>query len=102
MNDFLLCFIPLFIAVDAIGILPLFIGLTEGIDARRRRLAVIQSVITALVGGLLFLLCGKWVLNALGISIADFMIAGGTGRGDFLCDPVPDEASALRVPIGVC
>ncbi|MCI5164280.1 MAG: MarC family protein, partial [Candidatus Electrothrix sp. AX5] len=33
MENFLLCFIPFFIAVDAIGVLPLYLGLTEGLDA---------------------------------------------------------------------
>lgn len=78
MNSFWLCFIPLFVAVDAFGVLPMFIGLTEDLDARQKRLIVIQSVITALVVGLAFLFAGQWLLSVLGITIADFMIAGGT------------------------
>jgi len=34
MENFWLCFVPLFVAVDAIGLLPLFISLTEGIDKK--------------------------------------------------------------------
>jgi len=78
MNSFWLCFIPLFVAADAFGVLPMFIGLTEDLDAREKRLIVIQSVITALVVGLAFLFVGQWLLSVLGITIADFMIAGGT------------------------
>lgn len=77
MKEFWLCFIPLFVAVDPIGILPLFLGLTDRLDTRKRRKIALQSMTTALVVGLLFLVLGKWILRVLGISIADFMIAGG-------------------------
>jgi len=30
MRDFWLCFVPLFVAVDAVGVLPMFMGLTDG------------------------------------------------------------------------
>jgi multiple antibiotic resistance protein len=77
MKSFWLCFIPLFVAVDSFGILPLFMGMTEGVDETRKRRIVVQSVITALSAGLVFLLGGKWILRSLGITIPDFMVAGG-------------------------
>ena len=76
-RTFWLCFVPLFIAVDAIGVLPIFISLTEGIDEKKRRTIVVMSVITAMIVGLLFLFIGEVVLRLLGITVADFMIAGG-------------------------
>ncbi len=36
MNAFWLCFVPLFVAVDAVGILPFFFLLTEGMEPARR------------------------------------------------------------------
>ena len=47
MKAFLLCFVPLFVAVNAIGFLPVFIGLTQDIEAGRRKRIIIQSVLTA-------------------------------------------------------
>jgi multiple antibiotic resistance protein len=67
----------MFVAVDAIGVLPLYMSLTEDIDAKRNRTIVIQSALAALIAGHLFLLLGKWILGLLGITIEDFMIAGG-------------------------
>jgi len=64
---FWLCFVPLFVAVDAIGTLPIFMSLTEGIDAKSRALLV----------GILFLFVGDAILKMLGIAVEDFMIAGG-------------------------
>jgi multiple antibiotic resistance protein len=77
MRDFWLCFVPLFVAVDAIGVLPLFVSLTEDMDARRRRAVVLQSVITASIVAVAFLWFGPVVLHFLGISVPDFMVAGG-------------------------
>jgi multiple antibiotic resistance protein len=77
MQAFWVCFVPLFVAVDAFGILPLFITLTEGNDAVARRRIIIQSVLTATLVTLIFVLAGSVFLRLLGITVADFMVAGG-------------------------
>jgi len=77
MKNFWLCFVPLFFAVDAIGVLPLFMSLTPDIEKGKIRKIIIQSVITATLVSVLFLAAGTAVLKHLGITMADFMIAGG-------------------------
>ncbi|MDD4872584.1 MAG: MarC family protein [Kiritimatiellae bacterium] len=77
MKDFWLCFVPLFVAVDALGVLPVFISLTEGLGEQKIRRIVLQSVITAAAVALTFLAIGTGILNLLGITVSDFMIAGG-------------------------
>lgn len=77
MIEFWLCFVPLFVAVDALGVLPIFIGLTEGLERPRIRKIIWQSVITAMAVAIAFIALGKAVFSLLGITIADFMIAGG-------------------------
>ncbi len=77
MGDFWFCFFPLFVAVDAVGILPLFMHLTEGADPRAVRRIIVQSMVTALAVALAFLAVGQWVFHYLGITVADFLIAGG-------------------------
>ncbi|MDD5343488.1 MAG: MarC family protein [Smithella sp.] len=77
MESFVLCFVPLFVAVDAIGVLPLFMNLTEGIEQSKIKNIIIQSMITALIVALAFIAVGTATLKLLGISVADFMIAGG-------------------------
>ena len=78
MKSFGLCFIPLFVAVDAIGVLPLFMNFTEGIEQSKIKNIIIQSMITALIVALAFIAVGTATLKLLGITVADFMIAGGT------------------------
>ena len=47
-RDILLSFIPIFVAVDAVGVLPIFVSLVEGIEPRQRTKIIIQSMLTAL------------------------------------------------------
>ena len=77
MNNLMLAFIPLFVAVDAIGVLPIFVSLTAGLSAKEKSKIVVQSVITALCLAVGFVFLGKAVFKILAISIGDFMIAGG-------------------------
>ena len=76
-QNFLLAFIPLFVAIDVLGTLPLFLGLTEGITEKRRKRLVIDATLTALVISLAFLGSGKLLFSFLGITENDFRIAGG-------------------------
>ena len=77
-KSFWLCFVPLFVAVDAIGILPMFVSLTEGLGLPVLRRVIRQSVLTATGVGLSFLAVGKAALEVLGVTVGDFMVAGGS------------------------
>ena len=75
MKNMLLAFIPIFVAVDAIGVLPIFVSLTRGV--KEKASIIIQSVITALCVAVAFIFLGKTIFRLLGISVGDFMVAGG-------------------------
>lgn len=77
VKSFLLTFIPLFVAIDAVGILPIYISLVEGISDKEKKHIARQSVITAFLVAISFLFLGNFVFSLLGIGLADFMIAGG-------------------------
>jgi len=77
LEAYILTFIPIFVAVDAIGNIPLFISLVEGLSKKQRRKIIIESVTTATLVAILFVLIGKWILAFIGITIPDFQIAGG-------------------------
>lgn len=78
MTNFWLCFVPLFVAVDVVGVLPVFMSLTEEFGRPKRRHIIMQSIVTATIVTLVFLAVGKSLFKLLGITIADFMVAGGT------------------------
>lgn len=77
IKPYILTFVPIFVAVDAIGNIPLFISFVENLNKRQRHKIVIESVTTATVLAIVFMFIGKWVLRVLGITISDFQIAGG-------------------------
>jgi multiple antibiotic resistance protein len=76
-TKFLIAFIPLFVAIDAIGMVAIFIGLGANVDARRRQQESLLGIATALAISVGFMFLGKLVFQALGITVADFQVAGG-------------------------
>ena len=77
MQVFLLSFIPIFVAMDALGILPMFMGFTENLKKREKQKIITQSIITAFLIGIIFLLIGRWIFQVVGVMVSDFKIAGG-------------------------
>jgi multiple antibiotic resistance protein len=70
-------FVALLVVIDPIGLGPIFLGLTGGLDQATRRKVALQACIIAfcvLAGNALI---GEWLLGQLGISLAAFRIAGG-------------------------
>jgi len=76
-RDILLSFISIFVAVDAVGVLPIFVSLTEGTEPSERTRIIIESMLTAICLAVGFIFLGKALFRILGITIGDFMIAGG-------------------------
>jgi small neutral amino acid transporter SnatA (MarC family) len=61
MEAYLPAFIPLFVAIDVFGVLPIYVGITQGrSDAQRRTLAM-QAIATAFTVSVIFLVTGKVV-----------------------------------------
>jgi len=77
LKSLLLSFIPIFVAVDAFGVLPIFLSLTDGMKPHERRNVLRQSLITAFAIAVAFVFLGKAIFLVLGITVQDFMIAGG-------------------------
>jgi len=77
VKDFVVAFVTLFVAVDALAILPLFVTLTEDLSPRERRRIIVQSLVTATVVAIVFVFFARKVFDLIGIRIYDFMVAGG-------------------------
>ena len=104
-----LSFIPLFVAIDAIGVLPIILSLTRDEEPSQRTRTLFHAILTALGLGLGFLFLGKFLFSLLGIAPAHFLIAGGvillalsikdilTGK---LMETAPGEQMLGVVPIG--
>jgi multiple antibiotic resistance protein len=70
-------FITLLVVIDPIGLGPIFIGLTLGLDPLTRRKIALEACLIAFCVLAGTALIGDWLLRMLGISLAAFRIAGG-------------------------
>ncbi len=77
METFLLAFIPLFVAIDVVGVLPVFVSLTENLSTERRKKLTLEATLTAFIISVVFLATGKLLFSFLGISESDFRVGGG-------------------------
>jgi multiple antibiotic resistance protein len=70
-------FIPLFVAIDIFGMVPIFLAMMGGIERSRRKKITFQALLTALGVSVLFLIAGRTIFRLLGITADDFRIGGG-------------------------
>ncbi|HLE02317.1 MAG TPA: MarC family protein [Dehalococcoidia bacterium] len=108
-DSLLVSFVPLFVAIDAVGTLPAVIRLSEGMGRRERARLVNLAIFTAAAVGLVFLFLGRPILRLLAISVGHFAVAGGLLLlafsvrdlviGKMVDEPSKEEMVAV-VPIG--
>jgi multiple antibiotic resistance protein len=77
LKTLLLAFIPLFVAIDVLAVVPLFITLTDGLSETEKRKMITQSTFAVLCIAILFLFLGRLLFRFLGITENDFRIGGG-------------------------
>ena len=70
-------FVILWVVIDPIGTIPVFIAVTAGIEASKRPMVALHAALTAAAVLIFFLVAGQFLINALGISLPAFQIAGG-------------------------
>ena len=70
-------FVTLFVIVDPLGLIPLFLAVTPGVDQKGRIAIAMRACLLALAILSVFALVGLSLLQALGISLGAFRVAGG-------------------------
>ena len=70
-------FAALFVVIDPIGLTPIFVALTRGMSATRRRALAVRACVISFAILLVFALFGEAVLGFIGISMPAFRVAGG-------------------------
>ena len=69
--------VTLFIVVNPVAALPVFLAVTRGFDAAAQRKVAFVAVLASFAVLVLFIIGGGFVLERLGISLRSFQIAGG-------------------------
>jgi len=74
---FLNSFAVLFVAIDAVGIGPLFLSLTYGASTKQRYQIALRSSLIAFIVLLIFAYGGQFFFNWIGVSLNSLKVAGG-------------------------
>ena len=109
LRSLLLTFIPLFVAVDVVGVVVIYLGIVLPFDEATRRRLALEATLTAGAVGVAFLFAGDAVLSFLGVTVGDFQIAGGLlllviALHDLLHPDLPLRQPGARpsvVPLGI-
>jgi len=112
LKNFLLAFVPLFVATDPIALIPFFFSACAERDAQARRHILTSAIVTALIVGVIFLFVGKGLLALIGVTVQDFQVAGGllllvlsikeiTGGQDVFSTASGPMMGSGAVPLGV-
>lgn len=104
-ETFIQSFIPLFVAMDTLGLIPLFLGLTQGMERGQLRRLIYSATGTAFIIAIVFLFSGTALFDFLGITPADFRIGGGIVllvlAIQDLASSTPEERRKPRANVGV-
>ena len=77
LQFYLTTFVSLFVIVDPIALVPMFIALTRGMDEGHRRTLALRACLIAAFLLALFGLVGNKLLTTIGITMPAFRISGG-------------------------
>lgn len=89
-------FVTLFVVIDPIGLAPLFVALTQGMDRTTRLKIAIRSCLIGFAILTVFGLAGELILDFIGISLAAFRISGGILLFATALDMLFERRSARR------
>jgi multiple antibiotic resistance protein len=95
----------LFVAIDVLGLIPLYLSLTQSMDQKARNKLTTDASMTAMIVSIVFLFGGKMIFNYLGITENDFRVGGGVVLLVLavvdLINPASDEQRAPTQSVGV-
>jgi len=77
LNFLLTAFVTLFVIIDPIGLMPIFVSLTAGSNRQARRTIAVRAILVGFGVLILFGFFGEAVLGFAGISMPAFRMAGG-------------------------
>jgi|SRR5215216_6344934 len=70
-------FVTLFVVINPIGLLPVFLAATGGYDGAAQRRIALTAIVVSFAVLVFFMVAGGFLLEKMGISLRAFQIAGG-------------------------
>ncbi len=97
-NELFFDFVTLWVTVDPIGTVPLYLSVTKDLQAAERKRAAMRATLIAfcILAGFLYL--GQYLLEVMHIEMLSFQIAGGIVLFLFALSMIFDKSSASHAP----
>ncbi|MCS7164958.1 MAG: MarC family protein [Candidatus Calescibacterium sp.] len=77
IQKFVNYFITMFVIIDPIGVVPIFISITAGVSRKFKKIMALRSVLFSSIVVILFFLFGDSIIKIFSIDINAFKVAGG-------------------------
>jgi len=84
--------------MDIIGLIPIFIGMTGGMEKRNVSRITMHAVTAGFIVSIAFIFLGKFLFKAIGITINDFRVAGGLLLLVFAVNDLLFSSEARKTP----
>jgi multiple antibiotic resistance protein len=97
-NELLFDFVTIWVTVDPIGTVPLFLSVTKHLPAEARKRAAMRAALVAFLLLAGFLYFGQFLLEEMRIEMLSFQIAGGIVLFLFALSMIFDRGSAQIAP----
>lgn len=89
----------LFVMINPIAVAPVFVAVTNGMNARQRRATLTRAVIAAFLVALFFLFVGRAFLSYMGVSVEAFSISGGILLFAIAFSMLMGQRSPIQLPL---
>ena len=93
---FVLCFSSLFALINPIGIVPIFITITDDYNQNERNKIALKAIVFSFIVLVIFSLIGDLIFSFYGITIHAFRIAGGILLFKISLDMIESKRSRTR------
>lgn len=97
-NELFFDFVTLWVTIDPLGTLPLYLSVTKDLQTQARKRAAIRATIIAFAILAGFLYFGQYILEVMHIEMVSFQIAGGIVLFLFALSMIFDKSSASQAP----
>jgi multiple antibiotic resistance protein len=98
-NELFFDFVTLWVTVDPIGTVPLYLSVTKDLPAPDRKRAAMRATLIAFLILAAFLYLGQYLLEAMHVEMLSFQIAGGIVLFLFALSMIFDKSSATQAPV---
>jgi len=97
-NELFFDFVTLWVTIDPIGTVPLYLSVTKDLQVKERKRAAIRATLIAFCILAAFLYLGQYLLEVMRIHMQSFQIAGGIVLFLFALSMIFDKSSASNAP----